>query len=53
VVDPDGRVLSTTGSRAGTALARVDPRKAVGEARAKLSYIADMRPHAYGAPALT
>jgi N-carbamoylputrescine amidase len=52
VVDPDGRVLSTTGPRAGTALARMDPRKAVADARAKRSHIADMRPRAYGAPAL-
>jgi predicted amidohydrolase len=48
VVHPDGRVLSQTGSRPGTALARVDPRGAVNAARRELSHLADRRPHAYG-----
>jgi predicted amidohydrolase len=48
VVDPDGRVLSQTGSRAGMALARVDPRGAVDHARREFSHLADRRPYAYG-----
>jgi predicted amidohydrolase len=50
VVDPDGRVLSTTGSRAGMALARVDAVGAVDAARSKLSHLAGRRPRAYGRP---
>ena len=50
VVDPDGRVLSTTGSRAGMALARVDAVGAVDAARSELSHLADRRPRAYGRP---
>ena len=50
VVDPDGRVLSTTGSRAGMALARVDALGAVDVARSKFSHLADRRPQAYGPP---
>ena len=48
VVDPDGCVLSTTGARAGTALARVDTRGAVDAARRAASHLGDRRPHAYG-----
>jgi N-carbamoylputrescine amidase len=48
VVGPDGCVLSTTGSRAGTALARVDPRHVVDAARRAASHLGDRRPHAYG-----
>ena len=48
VVDPHGRVLSQTGSRAGMALARVDPRGAVDAARQEFSHLADRRPQAYG-----
>ncbi len=48
VVDPDGRVLATTGARPGLALARLDPRGAVAVARRELSHLADRRPYAYG-----
>ena len=47
VVDPDGRVLSSTGSRAGMALARVDAPSAIDAARGKFSHLADRRPLAY------
>lgn len=50
VVDPNGRVLSTTGSRPGMALARVDAPGAVDAARNEFSHLADRRPHAYGRP---
>ena len=50
VVGPDGRVLSTTGSRAGMALARVDAVGAIDAARSEFSHLADRRPHAYARP---
>jgi len=50
VVDPDGRVLSSTGSRPGMALARVDSLRAVDAARSELSHLADRRPLAYARP---
>lgn len=49
VVDPEGRVLATTGDRAGIALARIDPRAAVSAARANLSHLGDRLPAAYAA----
>ncbi|MGI8800927.1 MAG: carbon-nitrogen hydrolase family protein [Solirubrobacteraceae bacterium] len=49
VVDPEGRVLATTGDRAGIALARIDPRAAVRAARADLSHLGDRLPAAYAA----
>ncbi len=49
VVDPDGRVLASTGGRAGVALARIDARAAVEAAREELSHLADRRPAAYAA----
>ena len=53
VVDPDGRVLCSTGARSGVALARVDPRSAVAGVRCELSHLDDRQPLAYGpAPAL-
>jgi N-carbamoylputrescine amidase len=48
VVDPDGRVLSSTGARAGMALARIDVRAAVQAARGELSHLGDRVPVAYG-----
>jgi predicted amidohydrolase len=48
VVDPDGRVLASTGSRAGVALARIDPRVAVAQAREEISHLGDRVPSAYG-----
>lgn len=48
VVDPDGRVLSTTGSRPGMALAHVDALRSVDAVRGDLSHLADRRPRAYG-----
>jgi len=50
VVDPDGRVLSTTGSRSGMALAHVDSPGAIDAARSEFSHLADRRPNAYGHP---
>ena len=47
VVGPDGRVLSTTGSRAGMALARLDAVGAIDAARREFSHLADRRPHTY------
>ena len=47
VVDPDGRVLATTGSRGGTAFARVDVRDTVEAARSEASRFADRQPLAY------
>ena len=47
VVDPRGRVLARTGSRAGTALARVDAPGVVAAARSRLSYLDDRCPLAY------
>ena len=49
VVDPRGRVLAKTGTRAGTALARVDAPSVVAAARNRLSYLDDRRPLAYAA----
>lgn len=54
IVDPRGRVLAKTGTRAGTALARVDAPSVVAAARDRLSYLDDRRPLAYAAlPAVT
>jgi len=54
VVDPRGRVLAKTGTRAGTALARVDAPGVVAAARNRLSYLDDRRPLAYAElPAVT
>jgi N-carbamoylputrescine amidase len=50
VVDPRGRVLAKTGTRAGTALARVDAPSVVAAARNRLSYLDDRRPLAYAEP---
>ena len=47
VVDPDGRVLASTGKRAGIALARVDTLGAVDAARRELHHLEDRRPGAY------
>ncbi len=47
VVDPSGRVLATTGDRAGIALARIDARAAVAAVRAELSHLDDRLPAAY------
>lgn len=54
VVDPDGRVLASTGARAGMALARIDPRAAVRAARDEISHLGDRMPAAYetGIPAV-
>ena len=47
VVGPDGRVLASTGSRPGVALARVDALGAVGAARSQFHHLEDRRPGAY------
>ena len=47
VVDPDGSVLASTGTRAGTALARVDVAGALDGARGEYSHLQDRRPAAY------
>jgi predicted amidohydrolase len=49
VVDPRGRVLAKTGTRAGAALAHVDAPRVVAAARDRLSYLDDRRPLAYAA----
>lgn len=49
VVDPDGSVLASTGTRAGTALARVDVRGSLGAVRHELSHLGDRVPSAYAA----
>jgi N-carbamoylputrescine amidase len=46
VVDAEGRVLTSTGGRAGTALAEVDL-SSVGVVRGLISHLRDRRPHAY------
>jgi predicted amidohydrolase len=51
VVDPDGRVLASTGGRPGVAVARIDARAAVRAARDELSHLGDRRPAAYVASA--
>jgi predicted amidohydrolase len=50
VVDPDGTVLASTGSRAGLALARVDALGAVDAARSQFHHLEDRRPGAYRLP---
>ncbi len=47
VVDPRGRVLAKTGTRAGAAVARVDAPGVVATARSRLSYLDDRQPLAY------
>jgi predicted amidohydrolase len=47
VVDPDGRVLATTGGRAGVALAQIDARAAVRAARDELFHLGDRIPATY------
>lgn len=51
VVDPRGRVLAKTGSRAGAALAHVDAPGVVAAARDRLSYLDDRQPLAYAVAA--
>ncbi len=51
VVDPDGVVLASTGSRPGLAVAQVDAAVAVRESRLGIDHLADRRPGAYGGPA--
>lgn len=51
VVDPDGVVLASTGSRPGLAVAHVDAAEAVRESRLGIDHLADRRPGAYGGPA--
>jgi N-carbamoylputrescine amidase len=48
IVDPDGRVLASTGARAGLAIARVDFRAAVRRAREELFHLGDRVAEAYG-----
>lgn len=48
IVDPDGRVLATTGAHAGLALAHIDPRAAVRTVRDELYHLGDRVPAAYG-----
>lgn len=47
VVAPNGVVLASTGSRSGTAIARVSVSEAVGEARTRIDHLGDRRPGAY------
>ncbi len=48
IVDPDGRLLASTGARAGLAFARVDFRAVVHRARAELFHLGDRVAGAYG-----
>jgi N-carbamoylputrescine amidase len=48
IVDPDGRVLATTGAHAGLAVAHIDPRVAVRTVRDELCHLGDRVPAAYG-----
>ena len=48
VVGPGGDVLATTGTRAGTAVARVDVRELLDGARRSMAHLRDRRPDAYG-----
>jgi N-carbamoylputrescine amidase len=47
VVDPEGRVLANTGTRAGVAFARIDARAAVRASRDELFHLEDRIPVAY------
>jgi predicted amidohydrolase len=47
VVDPDGRLLASTGARAGVAMARIDCRSAVRAAREEIDHLRDRVPLAY------
>jgi predicted amidohydrolase len=51
VVDPDGTVLASTGSRAGMAFADVDRAGVIGTIKRHIDHLADRRPHAYRAGA--
>ena len=51
VVDPDGRVLASTGTRAGIAIARIDPAAAVRAARESISHLGDRVAASYAPPA--
>jgi predicted amidohydrolase len=48
VVDPDGRVLATTGARTGLAIAGVDPQAEVRRVREELFHLGDRVAGAYG-----
>jgi predicted amidohydrolase len=48
VVEPGGEVLATTGPRPGTATARIDVARAVGDARQVMGHLRDRRPDTYG-----
>jgi predicted amidohydrolase len=50
VVDADGVVLATTGTRAGVAIAEVDPAAAIESVRDDIDHLADRHPHAYAPP---
>ncbi|HEV7907855.1 MAG TPA: carbon-nitrogen hydrolase family protein [Pseudonocardiaceae bacterium] len=49
IVDPGGDVLADTGVDAGTAVAELDVRKALDDARRAMGHLRDRRPHAYPA----
>lgn len=48
VVCPDGRILARTGTRGGTALARLDIAGTVGRLRDEISHLDDRVEHTYG-----
>lgn len=50
IVDPDGVVLATIGTRPGVAIADVDTARAVGDLRAQIDHLGDRRPGAYAPP---
>jgi len=47
VVDPDGVILASTGTREGSAMAAVDTREAIESVRIDIDHRADRRPNAY------
>ena len=47
VIDPEGRVLASTGSRAGVAVGSIDPSGAASRARASLSHLGDRAVSSY------
>ena len=48
VVDPDGIVRASTGTRGGLAVATVDPVAERDEVQLGVDHLADRRPHTYG-----
>jgi hypothetical protein len=52
VVAPGGEILAGTGVAAGMAVAGLDVRRALEEARRSMGHLRDRRPHAYAVDAV-